>query len=282
MWARTKAWVLRLAERMGRHRIPRLSAAISFNAMLALSPTLVFGVLIAGKFLGDARTLNEILDTARGIVGPDGAELVRTLARQTRDPAASQLAATFGTLVAFFGSSNLFLSLLDASETIWDLKITGHPIVNLFKTRIFALGGVLLFGLVLIAWIAFDTVAQTPGQLLDARFSQQISFLVSVLYLTLACAVFYKFIPFRLAPWRMVWLGSFVAALGISLLKNLLSTFFATLGITQIYGGAAAFIATLLTINYMVTAFLLGMEIVAMQTADVANQLPEDQNAGVQ
>jgi len=263
---------------MGHHRIPRLAAAISFNAMLALSPTLVFGVLIAGRFLGDERTLNEILDTARGILGADGAELMRTLARQTRDPAASQLAATIGILVAFFGSSNLFLSLQDAAETIWDLKLTGHPIVNMLKMRIFALGGVLVFGVVLIAWVAFDTVAQTPGQLLNPWFSQLASFALSTAYLTLACALFYKFIPFRMAPWRFVWLGSLIAALGISLLKNLLSTFFATLGITQIYGGAAAFIAILLTINYMVTAFLVGMEIVALQTR-LARQ---SQNAGDQ
>lgn len=263
-------------ENWAEHNVPRLAAAFSFFAVLSLAPTLVFIIAVAGAYFGQGATLENIVAQAQGSLGKEGADLVRQLASQSRDGNASTLATVLSLIITFFGASNLFVQLNEAVNHIWGIKLSGHFIKTLFTQRIAAFLSVLLFGGVLVSWLVFDSYLQKMATITDAYAQLPIvSFIGSVLFLTVAFGVTYKVLPRRMLAWSDVWLGAFIAALGAAISKYLLALYFGLAGFSQIYGGAGALVVILLWINYSTQIYFFGTEIVYAYTHLYGSRKPK-------
>jgi membrane protein len=85
-----------------------------------------------------------------------------------------------------------------------------------------------------------------------------LTFLGSLVLLTLSFAVLYKVLPDVEITWRDVWAGSFTAALMVMLFALLLGLFFTSGVIGSAFEAAGAFAVLLSGIYYVAQIFLFG------------------------
>jgi membrane protein len=240
-------------------RVPRLSAAFSFYAVLSLSPLLVFAVTIGSFIVTGAE--NRLLYEASGFVGPQGKAFLHTLLTNTTRGSAGVIATISSLAITFFSASNLFLQLDDAMNTIWDIKSTGSFLHTLVKTRVLAFFGVLVFGTLVVGWLLLDWwLRWLQHHSVDGIPWQFVSLLASTLVLMLAFGVSFKALPAGKLTWSDVWPAAILTALGFDFSKSILNMYFAYAGVSAAYGVAGALVVILLWIYYTSQIYFFGAE----------------------
>jgi membrane protein len=245
--------------------VPRLAAAFSFYAVLSLAPLLVLAIVAAGYFFESADVRSQLLSQVQGAIGKEGRDLIGTLIENTYKPGASTIATLLSLAVTFFSASGLFIQLNDALNTMWG--ITADPKQGFFRsfllTRVFAFISVLVFGVIILGWLAIDAWLQWLQKQASAFAGwTAVSVVVSAIFLLLVFAVSYKSIPKGHVKWQDVWVGASVAALGITIAKYLLSLYFSYAHVAGAFGPAGALVLILLWIYYTSQIYFFGAEIV--------------------
>jgi membrane protein len=245
-----------------RHDVPRLSAAISYYAILALAPILVIAVAAATVFL-DSESVNKSLKSeVTASLGADAASLVLSILERAAQPLSSVPATIVAFIVAVYAASGLFGQVLDTSRVIWELKPEGHPIRLFLTGRAVSTVVMLGFLLLFLGWLVLDSIlgwlTRTANSYLGWPF---LSFLVSVVFVTIVFGAAFRALPPGKALWREVWPGAVVTGIGFSIAKLLLSLYFTFSGVAAAYGSAGALLVVLLWIYYSCQVFFFGMEI---------------------
>lgn len=248
----------------GNDSVPRLSASFSFYAMLSLAPIFVLAIVLAGSILGTGSTRASILHEVQASLGNDSRALVETLIEKTTRPGAGTIATIISLAVTFFSASNLFIQVNQTFQVIWKIQRTATGIVKAFLiNRLIAFVMVLGFGILVFAWLALDSwLAWVQDNTSAFHLGEIISFVVSTIFLTLAFSTSYRFIPRNRACWGDVWIGGFVAGLGVSSAKYLLSQYFSKINVAGAYGPAGALVVVLLWIYYASQIYFFGAELV--------------------
>lgn len=256
-----------LAERTwanwGREDVPRLAAAFAFYAILALAPLLVLAVIAAGHFYGKSLDVeHSFLVQARATLGEQGGTLIKQMIESGKQGGSSLVATLISLGITFFSASNLFLQLNQTMYAMWGIRQSGPAIRGFIMTRLAAFVGVLVFGALVLAWLGLDSwlgwLQAENSQFLAWR---AVSFVVSVVFLTVAFAGSYKALPRKRLRWSDVWIGAIFSALGIAIAKSLLSRYLGGASITATYGSAGAIVVILLWIYYTSQIYFFGAEI---------------------
>lgn len=249
------------ATRWSEDNVPRLAAAFSFYAVLSLAPVLVFAVVAAGYFLGQADTQAEVLKQVQSAVGTGGREFVESLIKQANKPATSVIASLLSLVVTFFSASNLFLQLNDSVNAIWGIKTEGPFLKNLFATRLAAFLGVAFFGLIVLGWVALDSWLQWLNrQMPGIPGWTYLSSIVTVVFLTFVFAGAFKALPKNTVEWKDTIVPAIVTAIGIAVAKFALTLYFGYAAVSEAYGSAGALVIILLWIYYTSQIFFFGIE----------------------
>lgn len=257
-----KTLLAKTYENWSNDNIPRLAAAFSFYAVLSLAPVLVLAVVGAGYFYGEGAARTRLLSEVGSAVGPQGRSLVAELIDNSNKPGASAIATILSLMVTFFSASNLFIALQESVNAIWGIQQKISLVKGLILTRITAFLSVMFFGLVVLGWLTLDSwlgwlARHTEG----FQGWQVVSFMVTILFLSLVFAVSFKQLPRNRLQWSDVWPGAFVTALGFGVSKLLLSFYFAYANVSAAYGSAGALVVILLWIYYSSQIFFFGVEL---------------------
>jgi membrane protein len=250
-----------------RANVPRLAAAFSFFAILSLAPLLVLSVVIASQFVGQGDALAQITAEARRQLGPQAAELVKTLASQTQNVTSITWATGLSLLVTFFSASNLFVQLYEAVNTIWKVQTSGHFVKILAIQRVAAFAATIVFGIAVVGWLVLDSWLQYAQ-----RFDQVgsifpvISFLAFWLFLTGVFSVTYRALPRQSATWSDTLPGALIAGFASAVSKYLFGLYFGIAGVGSAYGVAGALVVILLFINYSSQIYLFGSVVTFVYT----------------
>jgi membrane protein len=242
-----------------RANVPRLAAAFSFFAILSLAPLIVLSVVIAGQFVGNGDALLRITAEARRQLGPQAAELVRTLASQAQDATSITWATGLSLLVTFFSASNLFVQLYEAVNAIWKVQNSGHFVKILAIQRVAAFAATIVFGIAVVGWLVLDSWLQYAQRFEQVgRIFPVISFVAFWLFLTVVFSATYRALPRQAATWRETLPGAFIAAFASAVSKYLFGLYFGIAGVGSAYGVAGALVVILLFINYSSQIYLFG------------------------
>lgn len=250
--------------------VPRLSAAVSFYAILSLAPFLIIGTVLAVYFVGtDPHNQFSLIGQARVTMGIQTADLLENIvhnAQQRRG--ASVLASLISFFVMFFSASNLFLQFDEAVRSIWGVKQSGSIVKLFIRSRLTAFASVIISGVGLITWLYLDArMAYLAHQATDLRVGRIVSFVSTFLVLLVACSFSMKRLATVKLTWDDVWPGALLAAFAISVAKYLLSLYFANSGVGNVYGPAGALVVILLWIYYCAQIYFFGLEIVCIYSA---------------
>jgi membrane protein len=262
LWAAGSKW--------SADNVPRLSAAVSFYAMLSLAPFLILGTVVAIYYLGTGpHDRFSLLYQVRQTMGQETSDLLTTIIEKAqKQHGTSVLASLVSFIIMFFSASNLFLQFDDSVRSIWGTKQNGSIVKLIILSRLTAFASIIVFGAGLIGWLFLDArMAYLARQAADFHVGRVVSFLSTFLVLMLGCSVSMKRLATSPLKWHDVWIGAAIAAMGISLAKYLLSLYFANSSVSSVYGPAGALVVILLWIYYCSQIYFFGLEVVCVYSA---------------
>jgi len=251
-------------------KAPRMGAALAYYIALALAPTVLILVAIAGLAFGAQSAEGRLVSQIQGFVGYEGARAIQTMiegSRQSRGIAATVL----GLVTVFFAASAVVSELRDAMNTIWRVPEdttagTARSIFNLVKDRLLCFALVLASGLYLVASLIVNACIFAAGRYLNAgeappqALVQTTDWLVSFVVITVLFAFIFKALPRVPVHWGDVGIGAVATSLLFTAGKILLGVYLGKAGFADTYGAAGSLVIVLVWVYYSAQVLFLGAE----------------------
>jgi membrane protein len=249
-------------------RAPRLGAAVAFYSMLSLAPLLVITVAVVGLAFGEGTARAQVLEQARALVGPQGADAVAAMLEHARRPGAGLLASVLSFATLLFGASGVFGELKDALNTIWGVEPPpGGGIGRFLRDRALAFAMVLLIGFLLLAALVVTTVlarvapslaGSVPGLAWALRGA---NFLISLGVYALLFALIFRVLPDAQIAWRDVWVGAVLTAALFAVGTHAIGLYLSEAGVGSPYGAAGSLAVLLVWVYYSAQVLFFGAEV---------------------
>jgi len=252
-------------------RAPRMGAALAYYMALSLAPTLVILLAVTGWVFGDRAAESRLVSQIQGLVGQEGATVIRTVIEGAHRPARGVAATLLGMVTLFFGATAVVSELRGALNTIWEVPddatpSTGRSIVNLVKERLISFALVLGAGVFLVVSLVLNVWTSVAGKYLRSvaptseTFIRAVDWVVSFLVITAVLAFIFKVLPDVPLKWADVIVGATLTSLLFTAGKALLGIYLAKAGFTDTYGAASSLVILLVWIYYSAQVLYLGAE----------------------
>ena len=252
-------------------RTLRLGAGLAFYTLFAIVPFVALTVALAEQLFGMIDMAGYLSDRLSqvGIVEAEtaGESIATELSRRS-------VTATLGIIgigSLLFASSLVFLALVDAINTIWNVPVRSG-LRNTVRRRLVSFIMVLVTGVVLIAGLAISTLSgaverlvpgsiEVPGTLLAL-----IDWLISSSSLAVALTLLFRYV----GPVRVPWLPTAFAAAATAFLMvvgaQAISWYLTTFGGSSLSGAFGALLLILSWVYYEAQILLGGVQLVKVLT----------------
>lgn len=248
------------------HEAARLSAALSFYALLSLAPLIILVVAIASFLFGRSGAQEAIVRQFAAVLGVDGARAVAAVIEHGKNPA-GVVASVLGSLTLLVGASGVFGELQTALNRIWDIDTTPrHVLHSMIRTRLLSFGLALGVGFLLLVSLLVSAGLAALGTYFDgllpmpALVMELINFAVSFAGISLLFALLFKYVPDVHIPWGDVATGAIATALLFSVGKSLIGLYLGKAAVGSAYGAAGSLIVVIVWVYYSAMIFLFGAE----------------------
>jgi len=241
-------------------------AALAFYTLFSMAPILVLVITIAGSIFGSAAAQKEILDQLISLVGPGGADAIRTLLPGLNGSAASHLPAIVASVALVIGATSVFAELKGSLDEIWQVPPSEQRgLFSLIRTRLLSLGLILVLAFLLLVSLVVSAALSMlsrywGGGIEDALIIDPLSSIFSYVAIAFLFAMIFKTLPATTLPWNDVWIGAVGTAGLFSLGKYAIGMYLGNSNVTSSYGAAGSFMALLLWVYYSSQIFFLGAE----------------------
>jgi membrane protein len=242
-------------------------AAIAFYTVTSLAPLLLIVIALAGLVIGNDAARAGVIDEFAGLVGPQGADLIKSIVARSSDPVSGTAATVIGAVMVLVTASGIFGEMQTALNTTWEARPPDEPWLSLIRARAASLGLVAALGFVTIVSLAASAALSALGQQLAMRTpagSLVLTVLNTGLSLTVFALIFaaiYKVLPDAPLRWRDVGIGAVITASLFTGGKSLIGWYLGQAAPGSTYGAAGALIVVLLWTYYSAQIFLFGAEL---------------------
>lgn len=241
----------------GEAKSTRKAAALSYYAMLSLSPTLVLAIAIAAPLFAAQEVEAEIVETVRAFTSPVVAETVAELIENTANSDSGFAAGLISVAILIFGASSVFSQLYDTINEMWGIPIKRRSgfLYNVFQRGV-GVVMVLILSLILVSSMIFSTALAFSADLVGewVSISPAILFYIergfTLLLMPLVFALIYRFVPNVHVLWTDVIGAALVTALLIGLGRYLIEYYISLSSTSAVYGAAGSLVV-LLTWTYL-------------------------------
>ena len=272
--------------------IPRLASSVAFAAVFSIAPLLIVLIAVLGAIVGGHQAAQDSLLTGiRSSMGIEAANTFRDIiASSFNKPREGITAQIIGWGSFILGASNLFSSLQDALNTIWNVEHVQSGWKHLLRDRLAAGCMIIIFACILLVTFLANTaitifntthqasLASTHMPLFIASISQICTFFVMMLVFSLTL----KILPDASIGWRAAWQGGLITAILFTIGQNAIGFYLTKGGLASAYGAAGSLLVALLWIYYSVITLLIGAEITKITTMHNASQPQADQSPTLQ
>ncbi len=263
----------------------RLSAALAYYAVFALSPVLVLAVLVVGLVYGEDAAAGRVADELQTVMTPDAAQSVQEIIADTHADGGGLW--TFVSLaVALFAASAMFAELRMGLNKVW--KVRPKPSAHWWHTvqsRLLAFGLVVLVGVLFLALMLLTSLTQAAWGWLESYlpFSSSaagwINYAVTLVLLTLLFALVFRYLPDAVIAWRDVWLGALVTSMLFGLGNTALGIYFGYSAVASAYGAAGSLVIFMLWAYYSAIIMYLGAEFTQVYARMYGSQIEPEAHA---
>jgi membrane protein len=250
---------------------PTMAAALSYYTVFSLPPLLILLLMLLGAVLDPQDIQGTVEGQIQGLMGPQGAEQVRTIIANADRPGSGNVITTiFGIIALVLGATGVFGQLQAALNRAWEVGPDPNTggIKSFIGKRIFSLGMVLALAFVLLASLVLSSVLTAFGDQLGRflpegmgeTFLHVVNFAVSFGVITLLFAAMFKVLPDATIAWRDVWVGAAATALLFTVGKFALGLYLGRSNPGEAFGAAGALALMLVWIYYTSMILFLGAE----------------------
>lgn len=264
----------------------RLAAALAYYTVFSLAPLVIIVLGVIGFFFGQDIVGSYLIEQVQGMVGKEGADVIRSIIENASQPTTSLLATAIGIGTLLFGATGLFGQLQDALNTVWGVAPKpGRSIKGFIETRFLSLTMVLGIGFLLLVSLVLSTVLSTLNNFLSSLWTDSlivfevINFVLSFGVITLLFAMIYKILPDVKIHWRDVWMGAAVTAFLFSIGKFLLGYYLGNQSFGSTYGAAGSILIILLWVYYSAQILLFGAEFTQVYAKRFGSKIEPDKYA---
>lgn len=243
-----------------------LSASLAFYTALSLAPLLLVAIWIASLVWGRGAQ-DEAASRITEVVGPQGAQIIRTVLANASMPTASSIAATVGIGLFVFSASGVFAQLQYALNRIWNVQARpGAGFSSFARKRLWTIVMMFVISAIFMASIVATAVlaglqSHLQGLIRVGQFWRVLNLVVPFLLSVVLFAMIYKILPDVTIRWRDVWFGAFVTAVLFSAGRYLIGWYIGRGGVASVYGAAGSLVALLTWLYYSAIIFFLGAEL---------------------
>jgi membrane protein len=96
-------------------------AAIAFYTVTSLAPLLLLVIAIAGLIIGRDVARAGVIDELSGLLGPEGAEFIKSIVARSSDPASGAAATVLGAIMVLVTASGIFGEMQTALNSTWEV-----------------------------------------------------------------------------------------------------------------------------------------------------------------
>lgn len=250
------------------HKVPRLSAALAYYALLSLAPLLVISVAVGGLVYGQDAARGQIASELANLVGWRAAEGVQTVLASARSHQSGLAGVVIGAVTLVLGASGVFNELQESLNVIWRVKPKARrTLLDEMRDRLWSFLMVLVVAALLLAstvatsilsWMSSVFSTTLPGgelswQVVDAGLSFAV--------LAVCFAGIFKLLPDAPVAWGQAWIGGAVTGLFFSLGKLGIGLYLGHAAVGSSYGAAGSLIALLVWVYYAAQIFFFGAEL---------------------
>ena len=250
------------------HKATRLAAAVAFYTLLSMAPLLVLAVAVAGFVFGDDAARGELDAQLRNLVGPSGAETLKSAMIAADKPKSGILATVVGIVSLLFGASGVFGELQDSMNTVWEVRPKeGRGIMGLVKDRFLSFGMVLVVGFLLLVSLVLSTALSAAGGYFERILPglpwvpQALNLLLSFFVVALLFALLFKYLPDVTVGWPEVFFGAVVTSLLFGAGKYLIGIYLGKAGVGSAFGAAGSVVALVVWVYYSALILFFGVEL---------------------
>ena len=253
-------------ENWSAHKVPVLSAALSYYAAFSLAPLLIIVIAVAGTIWGDKAASGTLYNSIAQVMGPGAALALEDLIRSASKPSSNLLATIAGVATTLIGAAGVFTHLQDSLNTIWEVEARPCSLWQAIRARF--LGCVLLLGIGILLLISLaissmilafgeDFARNLPGGTVLLHI---LNFGLSFVVITLLFGLLFKYLPDAVVPWRDVWYGAGLTSLLFVIGKYLLAFYLGRSSTASAYGAAGSLVIVLLWVYYSSLILFVGAE----------------------
>jgi membrane protein len=254
----------------------RLSAAVSFYAVLSLAPLLAIVIRATGLVHASQFAREQILKQTANLMGTQAADAIKPILESNSTRSAGNIAAVVSTIILLFSTTGVFIELQNSMNTIWGVQFKSpkkHPaeqaVHTFLRSRLVSLVMVFCLGFLLVLSMFVSGAVSALKQ----HISGVDPWPVYLLHLAISCAVefilflaIFKFLPAVRLGWKNVWHGALIAAILFSAGRFGLAVYFKYSRIDNAYGAAGSLMAVLTWIYYSSFSLFFGAEFTKVWT----------------
>lgn len=262
----------RLSRRWVEHRHTDNAAALTFYALVSLTPLLLFGVTLAGVILGETTAHGQLERQLSAVIGEDAAKAIEGVLQSARIAPRSDpwgFAIAMATLL-FSGSQ--VLSKLRLSLNLVNEAGPTDP-ARKWWSRILARGLcaslILMFGVLLVVATSLEGAAGYVAARVNSGWMPRMDviggwrLLSSYLLMIAAFALILKILARRRPKWRHALMGATFSAVIVGSLKTVLDLYLRNTLWASFIGSGLTLLVFLFWMFLSIQAFLAGAELAA-------------------
>jgi membrane protein len=199
----------------------RMAGATAFFTTFALPPILVILIQALKLVLDPAQVRSEVFGSLSGIVGPETVHQLVGVLRALRKMAQNWWITLGGFVFLLFIATTLFKIIRSSVNQVWKIRrISKQGIVRGLGARLQSVAMILVAGILLVIGIVAEGVQAFIGSyifefspVLSAYFNSALSYIISILVVTLWFAVVLRYLPDGRPGWPIAFTGAFLTAL---------------------------------------------------------------------
>lgn len=251
----------------GRHKVPRLAAALAYYTLFSLAPLLVIIIAIVGLVFGSEEARAQLVSQLEATVGGEAADQVSTMIESTQRTGNGLFATLVGVGTLLIGATGVFVQLQTALNEIWEVEPGERKgVMRTLMLRLEGLGIMLALAVAATLGLVLQAAVTVVTNYFDGLLpgSEWLWFLANLaltlgIY-TLVFAALFKYVPDVRMRWSEVWRGALLTAVLFKIGEFALSYYLSTAGVSSTYGAAGALVVLVLFIYYAAQILLFGAE----------------------
>lgn len=273
---RTFGVIDRAIRRWLRQDGPGLSAAVSFYAIFAMAPLLVFGVVMSSKALGPEKAQASAVAWLSDMVPEDAAKEMVEVVHLKLLAGGGPWGNVFSAAILLWAVSLVFVRLLYGTRIIFDEPLPDFQKMVRRKLygRCAALGTGLLSAAVISMGFIFSSVALPLFDDLNVGVKGALS-IGNAVVLTLGGMLMFWFVPLQRPSRRSVWLAGLFLLLAFLVGRILFQAYIGRSAFATAYGVASSVVVFLIWIYYLSCGYFVGVALCAELSAKLKPQAAE-------